>query len=143
MNLPDENEKRFVAIVNKKIELGKLMNALGHCATGLASSYKDHTELCILPYSDKENNTHGPISHFPFIVLKAENSNQIRSVKSECVARGIPFSDFTHTMTLGTTEEQLTATLNKTDDELEYYSIVLFGKTEEIKQFTRKFSLLH
>lgn len=27
-NLPDENSKRFVVVLNKKVETGKLMNAL-------------------------------------------------------------------------------------------------------------------
>jgi len=38
-NLPDENSKRFVAVLNKKIEIGKLMNALGHMTVGLTGSY--------------------------------------------------------------------------------------------------------
>ncbi len=29
-HLPDENIFRFIAMLNKKIEPGKLMNALGH-----------------------------------------------------------------------------------------------------------------
>lgn len=30
--LPDEKAQRFIAILNKKIPTGKLMNALGHMA---------------------------------------------------------------------------------------------------------------
>ena len=33
--LPNENSKRFIAILNKKIEPGRLMNALGHATAGL------------------------------------------------------------------------------------------------------------
>ena len=35
-NLPDENTKRFAAVLNKKIEIGRFMNALGHMTAGLA-----------------------------------------------------------------------------------------------------------
>ena len=28
--LPDENSKRFIAILNKKVDIGKQLNALGH-----------------------------------------------------------------------------------------------------------------
>jgi len=33
--LPDENSLRFIAVLNKKVETGKLMNALGHMSAGL------------------------------------------------------------------------------------------------------------
>jgi malonyl CoA-acyl carrier protein transacylase len=35
-NLIDENAYRFVAILNKKVGTGRLMNALGHLTAGLA-----------------------------------------------------------------------------------------------------------
>ena len=35
-SLPDEESFRFVAILNKNVEIGRLMNALGHMTAGLA-----------------------------------------------------------------------------------------------------------
>lgn len=40
-NLPDENSKRFIAVLNKKIETGKLMNALGHMSAGLVGGFEN------------------------------------------------------------------------------------------------------
>lgn len=74
-------------------------------------------------------------------VLKADNSNKIRTVRSECLARGIPFSDFTSTMTVGTSQEQQDATHVTPEEDLEYYGIVMFGETDVLKEFTGKFSL--
>ena len=82
-DLPDENNFRFVAILNKKIETGKLMNALGHMTAGLSGGYGKSVEMCFLEYKDKNNGVHPYISHFPFIVLSADNSNQIRTVRQE------------------------------------------------------------
>ncbi len=79
--LPDENSKRFIAILNKKIETGRLMNALGHMTAGLAGGYEKTSEMNFLQYKDKSQGIHPNISHFPFIVLSAENSNQIRTVR--------------------------------------------------------------
>jgi hypothetical protein len=141
MNLPDEHSKRFIAILNRKIEIGKLMNALGHMTAGLAGGYVDPNELCLLQYEDKDGNKHPNISHFPFIVLKADNSNKIRTVRVEAVKRGIKFTDFTSTMTVGTSAEQQELTKNTTESELEYYGICLFGNTEELSEFTGRFSL--
>lgn len=139
--LPNENSKRFIAILNKKIEPGRLMNALGHITAGLARGSNKSDEMCFLQYHDKNGGVHPNISHFPFIVLKADNSNKIRKVRNECIARNIPFSDFTNTMTIGTSQEQQDATSKTPEEELEYYGIVLFGATDELKEFTGKFSL--
>lgn len=139
--LPNERSKRFVAILNKKIEIGRLMNALGHMTAGLAGGSGKADEMCFLQYADKDGGAHPNISHFPFIVLKADNGNQIRTVRNECLARGIPFSDFTNTMVVGTSEEQVAATRATPEAELEYFGIVLFGDTDVIREFTKKFSL--
>ena len=140
-NLPDENSKRFIAILNKKIETGRLMNALGHMTAGLVGGFGKASEMCFLQYKDKDTGTHPNISHFPFIILSAENSNQIRTVRNEAISRGTPFTDFTSTMTVGTSEEQVDATAASTESELEYYGICLFGPTDILREFTKKFSL--
>ena len=139
--LPDENSKRFVAVLNEKIEIGKLLNALGHMSAGLAAKYPDMEQLYFLEYRDKDGGAHPGISHFPFIVLKAENSNQIRKVRQEAINRKIAFSDFTKTMTVGSSAEQLQATSRTPESELEYYGVCLFGDTEILREFTKKFSL--
>lgn len=139
--LPDENSMRFIAILNKKAEIGRLLNALGHMTAGLAGGSGKSGEMCFLQYNDKEEGIHPNISHFPFIVLKADNSNQIRTVRNEAIKRGIIFTDFTSTMTIGTSQEQQNKTHETTESELEYLGICLFGKTDELKEFTGKFSL--
>ncbi len=70
--LPNENEKRFVAVLNKQIEIGRLFNALGHMSAGLVAS-KNLGEFCFLQYQDLGQSIHPNISHYPFIVLKADN----------------------------------------------------------------------
>lgn len=140
-NLPDENSKRFIAILNKKIGVGQLMNALGHMTAGLAGGYGKSAEMCFLEYQDKDHGIHPHISHFPFIVLAADNSNQIRTVRQEAIKRNISFTDFTSTMTVGTSQEQLGATLSSLELDLEYYGICLFGETDKLKEFTKIFSL--
>lgn len=139
--LPDENSMRFIAVLNKKVEPGRAMNALGHITAGLAGGSGKADEMCFLQYQDKDGGTHQNISHYPFIVLKADNSNKIRTVRNECLARGIPFSDFTRTMTVGTSQEQQDNTRSTPEEELEYWGIVMFGSTQELREFTGKFSL--
>jgi hypothetical protein len=139
--LPDENSKRFIAILNKKVEIGRLMNALGHMTAGLAGGFSESESMCFLNYVDKDKTVHSNISHFPFIILRADNSNQIRIVRSEAKRRGILFTDFTSTMTIGTSQEQLDKTKETAEQDLEYFGICLFGGTAELKEFTGKFSI--
>ncbi len=139
--LPDERSKRFIAILNRKIEPGKLMNAIGHMTAGLVGGFEKREDMCFLRYEDKDGGVHPNISHFPFIALRADNSNQIRTVRNEAIARGIPFTDFTSTMTVGSSAEQQEKTKATPEAELEYFGICLFGDTEILREFTKKFSL--
>lgn len=139
--LPDENKKKFVAVLNGKIEHGNIMNALGHMTAGLAGCYGLREDMCFLEYKDKDGGVHPHVSHYPFIVLKADNGNQIRRVRTQAIARGIPFTDFTSSMTGGTSKEQVARTVEIAEEDLEYWGVCLFGDTEELGIITGKFSL--
>jgi len=141
MELPNESDQRFIAVLNKKIETGKLMNALGHMSAGLAGGFDHAQEMRFLEYQDKDGGIHPNISHFPFIVLQADNSNQIRKIRQQAVEQRLLFTDFTSTMTVGTSAEQLERTAATAEVDLEYFGICLFGSTEELKAVTGKFSL--
>lgn len=139
-HLPDENAYRFVAILNKKVDAGRLMNALGHMTAGLAGVVCQD-EMHFLTYLDQDGGVHPGISHFPFIVLAADNSNKIRTARREAIARGMAYTDFTSTMTIGTSQQQLDATLATKEEALEYYGLCLFGRTDMLREFTGKFSI--
>ncbi len=124
--------------------MGPLLNALGHMSAGLSSRVQVESgaaALSMLEYRDAQEGIHPAISHFPFIVLRAENSNQIRKVRQEAIQRQLPFTDFVRTMTLGTSEQQLQATQAMPEEQLEYFGICLFGETQTLREFTGKFSL--
>jgi hypothetical protein len=44
-------------------------------------------------------------------------------------------------MTIGTSEEQVNNTKNTAEIDLEYFGICMFGETEVLCEFTKKFSL--
>lgn len=132
---------RFIAVLNKKIDPGRLMNALGHMAAGLTALFPDMTPLRFDTYVDKDGGEHKSISDNPFIVLAADNSNQIRTLRNELKSQNIPFTDFTNTMTVGTFAEQKQRTSETPELELEYYGICFFGPDELLRPHTKKFSL--
>lgn len=133
-------KNKLVAVLNKKIETGKLMNALAHMCIGLGSAI-NKSELRLTEYKDANDGIHPLISEIPFIIL-AENSNKIRKLRSEAIEKNIIFNDFTDTMTVGTYVEQIEKTKTVKEEELIYYGIVLFGDWNIVTDLTKKFSLL-
>lgn len=131
--------KKFVAVLNKKIEVGKAMNALAHMTVGLVESYNE-TDMGVINYADKDGGMH-IASKYPYIILKAENSNKIRALRNSLIEKNIPFASFTSAMTIGGYEEQLEKSKATPEAELEYYGICMVGDKLELDDLTRKFSL--
>jgi hypothetical protein len=140
VELPDENQKRYIAVLNKKMDIGRTLNVLGHVSIGL-SNQLEAGEGVYLEYVDMDGNIHPSLSHYPFIVLKADNSNKIRKIREEALSRGIKFTDFTNTMVEGGSTKQLLRTKDVKEADLEYLGICLFGSAETLREFTQKFSL--
>lgn len=140
-DLPDETQYRFVAVLNKKIEIGRLLNALGHMTAGLVGGHPDTSAFSLLQYSDADGGAHPNISHFPYIVLKADNSNQLRTLRGEFISRSFPYTDFTNTMITGTSEEQQNATKATHEADLEYFGVCTFADTETLRMLTKRFQL--
>jgi len=132
---------KFVAVLNKKVEVGKLMNALGHLAVGFGAAFVDKEAMRFDSYFDKDGGEHPSISDNPFIILSADNSNQICSLRNVLKINGIPYADFTSTMTVGTFIEQKQRTNETPETELDYYGICFFGEKNQISELTKKFSL--
>ncbi len=132
---------KFVAVLNEKIPVANLMNALGHMAAGLSASYPNIPEMRFDNYIDRDHGNHPSISDHPFIILKADNSNQIRSLRQELIVQNIHFVDFNNTMMVGTYQEQKERARQTPEAELEYYGICMFGDRILLSTLTKKFSL--
>lgn len=124
--------------LNKRIEPGKVMNALAHMCIGLGSVIGE--ELRLTDYRDADGGSHPYISEIPFIIL-CENSNKIRTLRQNALAKNVLFNDFTDTMTVGTYQEQIERTAQVKENDLIYYGIVLFGDWDVVTELTRKCSL--
>lgn len=136
-----DNDYKFVAVLNKKVELPQLLNALGHMAVGLTSLSSNVADMRFLCYQDADGGTHPAISHYPFIVLVANNSNQIRSLRQAAIEAGILYNDFADSMLGASSEDQLRQTAERSEQDLDYFGICLFGPSETLTPMTRKFSL--
>ena len=132
-------KNKLVAVLNKRIEPGKVMNALAHMCIGLGAVIGEK-ELRLTNYRDADGGSHPYISEIPFIIL-CENPNKIRTLRQNALAKNVLFNDFTDTMTVGTYQEQIERTAQVNDSDLIYYGIVLFGDWDVVTELTRKCSL--
>lgn len=132
-------QTKFVAVLNKKIQTGKIMNALAHMTVGLAKSYPDK-DMAVISYTDKDGGNHFA-SKWPYIILKADNSNKIRTLRHALIEKNIPFASFTSAMIVGGWEAQVEKSKATPEAELEYYGICMFGDKSELDELTKKFSL--
>lgn len=132
-------KNKLVAVMNEKVEPGKIMNALAHMSIGFGAEIgKD--PLLLTNYIDGDGGDHPNISKMPFMILKA-NSNKIRALRNEAIQNEIQFIDFTETMTGGSYTEQLEKTKQMKESDLIYFGIILFGDWDKVSELTRKFSL--
>jgi hypothetical protein len=135
---------RFVAVLNKKCDTGRLFNVLGHISAGLTALQSGNLEeLNFTPYHDKDGNIHPNISDNPFIVLKADNGNKIRTLRGQLQEKNIKFTDFTDTMVAASAKEPHDNTAKALEADLDYYGICFFCDFETAKELTRKFSLFN
>lgn len=133
-------QNKLVAVLNKSIPTGVLMNALAHMCIGFGAAIGKE-DLRLTNYSDGDGGDHPHISEIPFIVLEA-NSNKIRNLRIAAKEAAVKFADFTHTMTEGGYKEQIERSAKTPEQDLNYYGIVLFGDWEKVSALTKKFSLL-
>lgn len=130
---------KFVAVLNKKIETGKVMNALAHMTVGLVQSHPEK-DMGVINYADKDGGSH-VASKWPYIILRADNSNKIRTLRTALIEKGIAFASFTSAMTVGGWEAQVERSKATPEAELEYYGICFLGEKSELDELMKKFSL--
>ena len=111
-------------------------------AAGLV--YQNRDELSAMRFRDfvdKDKSIHPSTSENGFIILRSNNSNQIRTLRNRLIAEDIHFTDFTETMVTGTYVEQQEEFDKTSEQDLEYYGICFFMNKEASRELTKKFSL--
>ena len=135
---------KIVVLVNKNLEAGKAMNAIGHSCAGLVSAAQEtlREKMSFINFVDKDNVIHQSISGLSMIILRGTN-NELKKARRKFVENNILFTDFTATMTGDTYMEQLEKTADMRTEEMEYYCVVAFGEKTVIDPITKRFSLWH
>lgn len=101
-------ENKLVAVVNKTLEPGIALNAVGHMVLSLGSSV-ERSQLLFDDYYDSQGNKYPNISQMPFIILRG-TSGEIRKLVVQARTSNISYGVFLNTMTGGTYSEQIERT---------------------------------
>lgn len=133
-------EKKLVALVNKETPIGVAMNAIAHATLGLGNK-QDAKDLRLDDYKDKDGNIYPNISDMPFIILRGKSSEIRKAVRKAKEDGNIQYGAFTDTMTGGSYIEQKENTIAAREEDLIFYSAILFGDYDTISQITKRFSL--
>lgn len=131
--------QKMVAVMNKALEPGVVMNALAHASLGLGAR-GGSTLLRLDTYVDKEGCEFSGISQMPFIILSA-NSNKIKNLYQWAKDNDILHVAFLDSMTGGGYKEQLAHCQERQCDNHVFYGIVMIGPEEKVNEATKKFSL--
>lgn len=133
---------KFVVLLNKKLDSGVVLNAASHMVASLMdkAGASEKENMKFLDYPDADGQVH-PVSGLSLIVLRADNSNKIRTARQQAIEAGILHVDFTESMTGDTCVEQMERTKLQRESELNYYGLCMFGPKHEIDKITSKFSL--
>ncbi len=136
------DQYKFVAVINEKIEMGKALNAIAHMGLGLANMADEEAreKMSFIDFPDKDEQAHKSISGLSLIVLKGRNG-EIKKVRNQFAEENILFVDFIETMTGDTYAEQLVKTKELGTEEHQYFGVLAFGEIEKINPITRKLSL--
>jgi hypothetical protein len=139
-----DNDHKTIAVINSNSNLPQLMNALGHSTLGLVSKLTTLEDLQLLTYPFQSTDcVSSQISRYPYIILKAKNNNQLKTLHQAVNELGIIHNAFTDSMLGASAEEQISNTKNTAMDGLTYLSIIMFGKADVLAPLTKKFSLFN
>lgn len=139
-----DNSHKFVAVLNERVPLPHLLNALAHMAAGLvaAAQQVDEVEqMRFLRYLDANGDAFPAISTYPFIILAARNSSQLRALRQAARAAYLPSTAFVDTMLGSSAADQLDKTRSTPEADLTYFGVLVFGPVGTLTPLTRKFSL--
>lgn len=131
---------RYSVILNEAVDLGCLMNALGHVSVGLAHQAPAEAQA-MRSFFDKNGRLVGTISDDPLIVLVGANSAKLRQAHLAANEAGLICNAFVLDMRDGAPIDQATAIQSKTADDLLYLAVGCWGEADIVRATFKRFSL--
>jgi hypothetical protein len=136
-----DNKFKWIALLNRKVPPHRLLNAIGHISLSMHQICNNENAGKVHRYSSADGSSFATLSHWPFVVLQADNSSQIRKLRKACEEAGIHSQAFVDSMLAASAEQQLANTLQADPESVEYFALLMFGEYEDLRPLTKKFSV--
>jgi hypothetical protein len=132
--------KRMAIVIRGDLPGWQVTNTIAHNAAYLGNKMHEPFDTGE-SFMTADDIGHPRNSQYPIIVLKCE-AGDLLAFMGVVRASGLPYLGFFREMIETTDDAEIEAILaKKTDTELEYLGIGLFGLNETVKALTKKFSL--
>lgn len=136
----ENNDRKFVAVINRKHSLPVVLNALAHTAFGMSGKGPHVGRL--LDYPNHATGFLARVDESPFIILEAKNNAQLQVLATAVMDRArLVYNVFTTSMIGSSVDSQLASTRDAIGDNLDFVVVVLFGLREDVEPLTKRFSL--
>lgn len=131
---------RYAIALNRQLEVGTQLNALGHVAVGLG-----HLAPCAAQamrrFADADRREIGLMSDHPLIVLEGANSAKLHRVYREALDAGLTCNAFVLDMKDGEPVDQEAAVGAKPPEDLVFVAVGLWGEDDAVRAVTKRLSL--
>jgi hypothetical protein len=132
--------KKIAIVVAANLEPWQTLNTVAHIAAYLGNKMTEPFDTGS-SFVTKDNNTHPRNSQFPIVVLSAK-PGQLKNLIKTVRDSGLSYLGFIREMIETSDDEEIARVLSaKSDDEIEYLGIGVFGGKAGVDLLTKKFSL--
>ena len=132
--------RRFVIVVRSDLEPWQIMNTISHIATKIGRGV-EHFETG-LTFNAKDGFSFPRNTQYPIMIFRAKSSDGLRTLLQGAKEAQLPYLAFIREMIDYNDDAELQQALDgKTEAELEYLGIGMFGDNGILKELTKKFSL--
>ncbi len=132
--------QRISIVVRKDLEPWQITNTVAHIAGRLGYDIKEYLTGDL--FMTKDGVVLPRNSQYPIIVFQTQGVDQLRAFLTGVRAAGLPHLAYVREMIDFTDDSELQAALSvKTEAEVEYLGVGIFGPNETVKKLTKGFSL--
>ena len=132
--------RKMVIVVRKDLASWQSMNTVAHIAAYLSNKMREHFDTGEF-FVTQDRHNHPRNTQYPIIVLSAK-PGQMPNLMAKVRASGLLYLGYIEEMIETTDDAEIEQILaQKTDAEIVYLGIGVFGPNEEVAALTKKYSL--
>ncbi len=132
---------KIILVVRKDLEAWQIANTIGHISAYLGKELTDKFDTGET-FVSKDGVNYPRNSQYPIIIKRAKSNEQLHNLMEKVREASVLYHCFIREMIEHKNDSDLQNALNnKTDTEVEYLGVGVFGKIEEVEKLTKKFGL--